>query len=138
MMSAAVIQQVLVVEDDPLIAADVEQALTKAGYQVCGVASSEEGALEMAGRSHPDFAVLDVNLDPGDGRNVACELARRYNTKILMATAEDPSSLNHIGAEALLPKPYDTGLIPLALKAVETLANGGDPGILPDHMTRLD
>ena len=130
-------QHVLLVEDDPLISADVEHALNAAGYHVCGVATSEFEALRMGGEFHPDFAVLDVNLDPGDGRNVARELSRRYNTKILMATAENPATLNQIGATAVLPKPYNANLVPSALVAVDALSRDVDAGDLPDHMRKL-
>lgn len=131
------VSRVLIVEDDPLIAMDVEQALRAAGYDVCGVASSEEGALLMAADTHPDLAVVDVKLDPGDGREVARKLAERYHTTILMATAEDPATLDGIGASALLPKPYNADLVAPALEVAEAMAAGRNPGVLPDHVRAL-
>jgi DNA-binding response OmpR family regulator len=131
------IQRVLVVEDDAIIAADVEHALRSAGYEVCGVASSEESALLIASTSHPDLAVVDVCLSPGDGRKVARELASCYGTTVLFATAEAEASLDGTGAQALLPKPYDSNLVAPALKAAEAMAAGQNPGELPDHLKRL-
>ncbi|HLZ84680.1 MAG TPA: hypothetical protein VKQ54_14030, partial [Caulobacteraceae bacterium] len=66
--------RVLIVEDDPFIATDLEGALSAAGCEVCGVAASEGVALEMARATRPAFAVVDVHLSPGDGRVVAREL----------------------------------------------------------------
>jgi len=130
--------RVLIVEDDALIAGDVEQALLSAGYDICGVASSEREALLIASRLEPELAVIDVKLDPGDGRNVARELAVRYKTTILMATAEDPASLIGVGATAVLPKPYDANLVPAALDAVIKISETGLKGRrLPDHMKPL-
>ena len=119
---------VLIVEDDSFIATDVEHALIAAGYDVCGVAATETEALEIARQKAPQLAVIDVNLAPGDGRHVAKELAAKYNTTILMATAEDPETLNGIGAAAVLPKPYDSNHVAPALKAVEALAGGAGAG----------
>ena len=129
--------RVLVVEDEALIAEAVEEALTEAGYEVCGVAHSEAEALRIAHQTHPDLAVVDVRLDPGSGRNVARELADRFNTIVLMATAEGASSLQEIGAQGVIPKPYSPSLIPSALEAAQQLSEGNDPGRLPDHMVRL-
>ena len=69
--------RVLIVEDDMLIALDVEHALREAGYDVCGVATSEAEALELAERLRPEMAVVDISLGPGDGRVVAKTLCRR-------------------------------------------------------------
>ena len=81
-------KRVLIVEDDPFVAIDVQQALTEAGYEVCGSAASEAEALAIARATHPDFAVVDVHLAPGDGRDVARELIAHYDTAVLMATSE--------------------------------------------------
>jgi DNA-binding response OmpR family regulator len=128
---------VLIVEDNAVVSTDVEHALTQAGYDVCGVAFSEREAIEMAKVLHPTMAVLDVKLAPGDGRNVARDLAAKYGTTILMATAESISTLDKIGAVGVVPKPYDANVIPAALAAAEAIAADEDPGVLPDHMKRL-
>jgi len=129
--------RVLIVEDDPFISTDVQLALIDAGYEVCGVASNEQEALEMARATRPTLAVLDVQLDPGDGKTVARALATNYGTTILMASAEPPSTLDGIGAVGVVPKPYDANIIPAALEAADAIAEGDDPGPLPDHMQRL-
>ncbi len=132
------VQRVLIVEDEILLAIEVEAALKAAGYDVCGVATSEAEALAMARDIHPDLAVVDVRLAPGNGKHVAHELAVQFNTTILMATSENPDHLDGIGASGVIPKPYDAEVVPAALAAAETISQGGDPGRLPDHMKRLD
>ncbi len=79
---------ILIVEDDFLVALDVERQLTWAGYEVCGVAPSEAEALALAEKCRPDLAVVDISLDPGDGRNVARALSQKYGTAILFATGQ--------------------------------------------------
>jgi DNA-binding response OmpR family regulator len=131
------IKRVLIVEDEPIIAACVESELQAAGYDVCGIAASQHEALRMADACKPHFAVVDVHLAPGNGKKVARELADRFNTVVLMATADDVETLHGIGAEAVLPKPYEPGDVPRALKAAEQLAAGEDPRPLPDNVKPL-
>ncbi len=54
--------QILVVEDEFLIAMELAQTLRRAGYQVVGPAASLGTAFELLRHVRPDAAVLDVNL----------------------------------------------------------------------------
>ena len=130
--------RVLIVEDDALIALDVREALLAAGYEVCGMATSEDEAIDEARRTHPDFAVVDVNLAPGDGRSVARALSE-VHTAVLFATGQcdDVRRLNGAGAIACLPKPYNAADVPRALRAVANLVEGRPPGPTPDAMFAL-
>ncbi|MBS0409468.1 MAG: response regulator [Proteobacteria bacterium] len=132
-------QSVLIVEDDVLVAMDIEAVLTRAGYQVCGVAVSQAEALAMADRAPPDFAVVDISLSPGDGRVVARELWRRHRTSVLFASGqcEEVRGLEHSGAMACLPKPYQAESVPAALRAVADIRAGHPPPRLPDNMFPL-
>ncbi len=132
--------RVLIVEDDPLIALDVGDALTDAGYEVCGIADSQAQALWLADETHPDFAVVDITLSPGDGRVVARELFKRHHTEVLFATGQckDLEHLAGSGALACLPKPYDATEVPEALQAIANMRRGRPTGQLPDHMVALD
>lgn len=131
--------RVLIVEDDSLIALDVELVLAAAGYDVCGVASSEAQALGLAAELRPDMAVVDISLSPGDGRVVAKTLCGAYATKVLFATGQcdEVAGLQGTGAVACLPKPYDAGILPSALQAINRLAAGQTEEALPDHMFAL-
>jgi DNA-binding response OmpR family regulator len=127
------LKRVLIVEDDPFISLDVEQALVAAGFEVCGSAVNEQDALEIGRMTHPDFAVVDVNLSPGDGRRVARELCELYATTVLMATSEcdgDPP-LSGLGAAACLPKPYNADAVAASLEAAAALKAGEEPSTLP-------
>lgn len=132
-------QTVLIVEDDLLVAMDIEDVLTRAGYTVCGVAASQAEALALAERTPPDFAVVDISLSPGDGRVVARELWRRHRTNVLFASGqcEEVRGLEHSGAIACLPKPYQAEIVPKALRAVAEIRAGHPPQRLPDNMFPL-
>jgi CheY-like chemotaxis protein len=56
------ILEVLVVEDEPLIAMSMEQMLGALGHKVVGSFPHVAAALEFLERSRPDVAFLDINL----------------------------------------------------------------------------
>lgn len=68
--------QVLVLEDEPLIAMDLEDLLITKGYQVIGPFSTAADALESLARKQPDTALLDIYLFSGTSFDVARELKR--------------------------------------------------------------
>src|SRR5215813_12964577 len=69
-------QYVLIVEDDALIALELEDTLSEAGYEVVGPASSVRAALEcLAGHRFLAGAVLDINLGDEDVFSVADALS---------------------------------------------------------------
>jgi DNA-binding response OmpR family regulator len=131
--------RVLIVEDEILIALDVESALVGAGHYVCGIASSETQAIRMAMDTQPDCAVVDVRLGPGDGRVVARALAGE-GVAVLFATGQcaEVESLSATGGLGCLPKPYKPEDVPAAISAVVRRQRGDVPGDLPDDMFLLD
>jgi CheY-like chemotaxis protein len=66
-------KDVLVVEDNMIIALDAESALLRAGIASVRVASSAAQALKAISTRAPDFALLDINL----GRETSFEVAER-------------------------------------------------------------
>jgi CheY-like chemotaxis protein len=131
--------RVLIVEDDPFIALALEAELLGAGCDVCGVEASQEGALRSAEIMRPPYAVVDVQLSPGDGRVVAKALFERYGTAVLLATAHcgDIADLARTGAAGCLPKPYWPQDVLPALAAARDMLDGRRPSTLPDHMLAL-
>jgi DNA-binding NtrC family response regulator len=69
-------QHVLIVEDEPLIALDLEHALSSAGAQV-GISSTVDSALEAAGAPAVTAAIIDQRLHGQSVRNVVELLATR-------------------------------------------------------------
>jgi CheY-like chemotaxis protein len=97
---------VLVVEDEPLIAMDLQHIVESAGYRVIGLANSVEAAHRLTEREKPHLALLDINL----GRTNVFELADALavlGTPIIFVTAHSRAVL----AEAhkhrpLIAKPF--------------------------------
>ena len=69
--------RILIVEDEPLIAFEVEQTLTEAGFAVVGVAARLDEALAMVEDGALDAAVLDANLNRVSAAPVAIALTAR-------------------------------------------------------------
>ena len=63
MNADTVTRRILVVEDEALVALEIEQTLQDAGYDVVGPAGSVDQAFASVAEHGIDAAVLDINLD---------------------------------------------------------------------------
>jgi DNA-binding NtrC family response regulator len=59
--------RILIVEDEAIVALDIEERLRRLGYEVVGIADSCAGALASAARLRPDLVLMDVELRNGSG-----------------------------------------------------------------------
>lgn len=113
---------ILVVEDEYLIATDVRETLQRAGFEVVGLVSTGEEALDIAAREHPALAVVDVRLGgPMDGIETAAAMFRRHGVRSILATAhydhgtwERAETLSSVG---WLPKPYSMATLLLKVRS---------------------
>ncbi len=55
----------LIVEDESIIALDIEEHLSRAGYRVVGNATNEEDAIELFREHHPSIVLMDIQLSAG-------------------------------------------------------------------------
>jgi two-component system cell cycle sensor histidine kinase/response regulator CckA len=99
--------QLLLVEDEPLIADGLTEQLRMEGFAV-RVATTGAEALADSGQPPCDLVVLDIGLPDMDGREVASRLRQsRPNLPIILATGHGNSKL--VGSDArmrLLRKPF--------------------------------
>jgi light-regulated signal transduction histidine kinase (bacteriophytochrome) len=105
-------RRILIVEDQMLIALDLEQMLTDAGLDVVATAPTVREALSALERHGVDAAILDVNLGAESSAEIADALAAR-GTPFLFATGYgDGGSLpeRHSGV-AVVRKPYEAAAI---------------------------
>jgi PAS domain S-box-containing protein len=81
-------RRILVVEDEALVAADLEERLEVLGFEVCGVADSCEGAITDAHALQPDLVLMDIHLiGPRDGIDAAIEIHETSNIPVIFLTA---------------------------------------------------
>lgn len=89
--------KILIVEDEPLIAATIETALKKQGYRVLGEAESFQTALAAVSNSSPDLVLLDIQLEGDkDGIDLAIELERLGTPYLFLTSQTDPSTIERI------------------------------------------
>jgi DNA-binding response OmpR family regulator len=70
-------RRILVVEDEPIIALEIEEILREAGFEIAGCVGSVDGALATLRDGDCDVAVLDANLRGKTVEPVAVALHRR-------------------------------------------------------------
>ncbi len=80
------IRQILVVEDERIVAEDIKMRLQKLGYAVPGVAFSGEEAVKKAESMQPDLVLMDIVLEKKmSGIEAASIISSRFNipTRVL-------------------------------------------------------
>lgn len=55
-------KKILIVEDEIIVALEIKHRLTKLNYQVVGIASNSEKALEIINNNKPDLILMDLKL----------------------------------------------------------------------------
>jgi DNA-binding response OmpR family regulator len=89
--------RVLVVEDEPIIALDIRQQLTDAGFEVLGPATSVASALPFMIEPGCDVAILDVNLGNETSEPIARKLRASGKPFVVLSgcsTDDLPPSFN--------------------------------------------
>lgn len=86
--------RILIVEDDALTAISEEDTLSRAGYEVVGIARRCRSAIKLARNRHPDLAVMDVRLaGDRDGILTAIIIYQIYAVPSLFTTVQSVSAL---------------------------------------------
>lgn len=81
-------ERVLIVEDEKIIALDLQRRLEKFGYSVVALAATAEEAVEAALEYYPDIVLMDIMLGGNrDGIDAAIEIHEQYNVPIVFLTA---------------------------------------------------
>ncbi len=81
-------KNILVVEDEYIIANDIKRSLENIGYEVCGLASTGEKAIEISGRDNPDLVLMDIGLKGDmDGIEAARYIMNEYSLPVIFLTS---------------------------------------------------
>jgi signal transduction histidine kinase len=113
--------KLLIVEDEAIVAQDIEQRVGLMGYEVTGVAASAEEALAEASRLCPDVAIMDIRIrGQRDGVETAALLRQRFNLPVVFLTAySDDETLARarlVEPAAYLSKPFNDGELRAAIE----------------------
>ncbi|MBI4660137.1 MAG: response regulator [Verrucomicrobia bacterium] len=110
--------QVLVVEDEGIIAADIQDRLTSLGYEVPATVASAEEALQKIPIYSPDLVLMDIVLQGEmDGIDAAAEIRKRFDLPVIFLTAHaDESTLTR----AKITEPFAYILKPFEERELQT------------------
>jgi CheY-like chemotaxis protein len=108
--------RVVVVEDEVLIAMDMEQIIAALGHEVVGAAISAPEALDVVRQTRPDLVFMDYQLQgPETGVDAARSVREICDCKIVFVTSQaDAATHNRIQAArpfGFIRKPFDEHLI---------------------------
>ncbi|HBY09383.1 MAG TPA: hypothetical protein DEH22_16975 [Chloroflexi bacterium] len=79
--------RILIVEDEFLIALNLQRQLTKLGYEICKPVSSGDAAVQSAKQENPDIVLMDVNLAGAlNGVRAAREITNTSGAAIIFMT----------------------------------------------------
>ena len=121
-----VVKRILIVEDEPLVAFDMETMLADQGYEVVDTVDTFAGAVERLDREQVDLILCDVRLH-GDqsGIQLAKEACKR-GIPVLFATAHVPPDADKLAIGCLI-KPFNMRTLKAALDSVNRQLSGKKP-----------
>lgn len=109
-MAKSVSGSVMIIEDEAIIAVDLENITADLGHRVTGVARTETGAVELFGREKPDLILSDIQLADGSSGIDAVNriVADAGDIPVIFITAYPERLLTGEGPEPafLISKPY--------------------------------
>ncbi|OGD38854.1 MAG: histidine kinase [Candidatus Aminicenantes bacterium RBG_19FT_COMBO_58_17] len=113
--------RILIVEDESLVARDIENMAVSQGYEVCGIASTGDQSIEMAAQFQPDLVLMDVIIKGSlDGISTAEKIWDSYRIPIIYVTAyADEHTLKRAKiteAFGYILKPFDERELKIAIE----------------------
>ena len=123
--------RVLIVEDEALVAMEIEWMLESGGNQPVGMADTHDTAVAAAREEQPDIALVDIQLAQGDnGLDVARSL-KQLGIPVLFATGNCPGERGAEFAIGCLHKPLTDDTLNAGLNAARRVLAGRTPERLP-------
>lgn len=108
-ISAQIAARILIIEDEPLIAMDLESLVTEIGHEVVGVAATRTDAQQLAAITNPGLVLADIQLaDGSSGIDAVNDILSRTNVPVIFITAYPERLLTGARAEPtfLITKPF--------------------------------
>jgi len=112
---------ILIVEDEAIVALDLAQGLEKDGYEVAGIADNSVEAYELFSSHNIDIVLMDVNIiGDKDGIDTAAVLLQQKQVPLIYLTAfTDAATIErakHTHPSAYLAKPYHLTNVRIAIE----------------------
>lgn len=109
--------RVLIIEDEPIIALDIQELVERCGHTVVGVAATEAEAVAIARAERPSLVLADINLGAGgDGANAVARILQHITAPVIFVTAYPERLLTGTAVEPafIITKPFDPTTLAVA------------------------
>ncbi|HRF07473.1 MAG TPA: response regulator [Xanthobacteraceae bacterium] len=132
-LASEIATDVLIIEDEPLIAMDIEGLVENLGHGVIGIARTHAEAIQIAKQQQPGLILADIQLaDGSSGLDAVNELLKSFDTPVIFITAYPERFLTGERPEPafLIPKPYQPATVSAVISQAlffQNKAQGKDP-----------
>ena len=113
-ISEMITSDVLIIEDEPLIAMDIEDLVTSLGHRVLGVARTHREAIRMAAERKPQLVLSDIQLaDGSSGIDAVNDILKDFDVPVIFITAFPERLLTGERPEPafLITKPFSPDMV---------------------------
>jgi CheY-like chemotaxis protein len=119
--------RVLIVEDEVILATELEYLVEVSGAEPVGHAMTSPEAVALAERLHPDLALVDVHLGDGPtGVDAAREMTGHCGAMVLFITANVKRLPDDLaGACGVMTKPYSEHQVTAAIQFLDECLTAG-------------
>ncbi len=110
--------EVLIIEDEPIIAMDIESIVRDLGHNVTGVAVTRDEALAQARKSPPGLVLADIQLaDDSSGIDAVKDILAEFSVPVIFITAFPERLLTGTRPEPtfLITKPFQRATVKAAI-----------------------
>ena len=124
-LRASAATDVLIIEDEPIIAMDLEELVQSCGHRVVGVAASETEAIMLAKQTRPGLILADINLGlGGDGTSAVTAILASHYAPVIFVTAYPERLLTGDAIEPafVITKPFEP--LTLAIATYQAVTGG--------------
>jgi DNA-directed RNA polymerase specialized sigma24 family protein len=117
-IDAELATEVLIIEDEPVIAADIEALVRELGHQVVDIAATRTEAVDAAARQQPGLVLADIQLaDGSSGIDAVKDILAKFDVPVIFITAFPERLLTGERPEPtfLITKPFQPETVKAAI-----------------------
>ncbi|HEV7385752.1 MAG TPA: response regulator [Phenylobacterium sp.] len=117
-IDAELATDVLIIEDEPVIAADIEALVKELGHTVVDIAATRTEAVDAVARKTPGLVLADIQLaDGSSGIDAVKDILARFNVPVIFITAFPERLLTGERPEPtfLITKPFQPETVKAAI-----------------------
>ena len=117
-IEAELASEVLIIEDEPVIAADIEALVKELGHTVVDIAATRTEAVDAVARKTPGLVLADIQLaDGSSGIDAVKDILARFNVPVIFITAFPERLLTGERPEPtfLITKPFQPETVKAAI-----------------------